>query len=83
MPYRYDTYVSILNVPFVFQGCEVKDHIVRLEELSDGQTAPNKVYDDLLAYRQAVAIEVKPHKPSTQYVHVTSEVTCFNAHMIP
>ena len=56
---------------------------MRLEELSDGQTAPNKVYDDLLAYRQAVAVEVKPHKPSTQYVHVTSEATCFNMHKIP
>lgn len=49
----------------VRQGCQVKDHIVQLEELEDGQTAPNKVYDDLLAYRQAITVTVKPPKPST------------------
>lgn len=56
----------MMMIFLMIQGCEVKDHIVRLVELGDGQTAPNKVYDDLLAYRQAIAVEVKPPKQSTQ-----------------
>lgn len=43
----------------------MKDHVVQLKESEDGSVLGNKVYDDLLAYRQAISQEVIPPKLSS------------------
>lgn len=55
------------------QGCDVKDHVVELEEMEDGQSKGSKVYDDLLQYRHAIAVSVIPPKPTTQWVGVRDQ----------
>ncbi|KAF6026467.1 KIAA1841 [Bugula neritina] len=52
------------------QGCEVRDHIVEVEDSEEGQVTGNTVYEDLLAYRQAITVTVEPPKPSTLPMNV-------------
>ncbi|XP_067928576.1 SANT and BTB domain regulator of class switch recombination-like [Watersipora subatra] len=44
-------------------GCQVKDHVIQLENADDGTCQGNKVYEDLLAYRNAITVEVSRPTP--------------------
>ena len=60
-PKPHKAEVPLLMTRFIFQGCRVRDHVVNTPQLNSGSEpdllkSPNKVYDDLLAHRDAVCI---------------------------